>query len=266
MTQRVQLVAPGAGLVRAAVEAGLETWAVWDQRLRPPGFRSAVGLPPERLVSADFGDVPGLRAVLADTAREHRIDHTFYLDGEVAGKAADNVRNAVGGLSPAPEESAPPLPDKVSLRRVLDRNGVSTVHSVQARSAAEAYELAEAFPPPLVIRSTDGAGGARSSVVRDRSGLDQWAQEAAAEPSSGAYLLEELPTGPRFRVRTLTVQGMHLVADVSAGTAAEPLSAPVLAGIRAVVRDVLDMAGHESGVAHTEVVLTPKGARVAEVW
>ncbi|TDU03373.1 hypothetical protein EDD99_1795 [Streptomyces sp. 846.5] len=75
---RVLLVAPSPGLLRSAVDAGLDTWAVWDPRLRPrTSAAAAAGLPQERLLTADFGDPLGLHASLAETVRTHSIDHVL---------------------------------------------------------------------------------------------------------------------------------------------------------------------------------------------
>jgi hypothetical protein len=70
-----------------------------------------------------------------------------------------------------------------------------------------------------------------------------------------------------FSVETTTSGGMHEVVRIrelchEGVGEATGLSESVLAEIRTAVRGHLDLSGHESGTAFTEVVMSEEGARV----
>ncbi|TXJ86569.1 hypothetical protein E2C11_00900 [Streptomyces lavendulae] len=99
-----------------------------------------------------------------------------------------------------------------------------------------------------------------SRALRDLSAVERW----AAHPGSGA---EERGEGPRFGVATESSDGMHQVVGITwnAPAGAAPWGEPAEADravLHSSVRALLDMAEHESGPAHTEVVLTARGPRV----
>ncbi|MDI3423781.1 hypothetical protein [Streptomyces luteolus] len=193
---------PGPGLVRAAADAGLDFWAVTDPRLGPPEPLVKAGIPHQRLVSADFGEVSALRTLLTALARQHDVRHVLSLAGDsgsaLAAGAATTARAVHRALFPEREAAASRLPDPSALRRLIGRSGAPV----------------------------DGPG-------------------------------------PVFGVRTLTVDGMHLVADITAaGPAARPPTESQRSVIRQAVRDLLDLVGYESGAARTDVLLTARGARV----
>jgi hypothetical protein len=94
-------------------------------------------------------------------------------------------------------------------------------------------------------------------ALQDLSSVELWAERAA---TGGAPLfVSRAPAdGPRFSVETETVDGMHNVARI----APPPSDEAERAAMRSLVRSLLDLAGHESGPASTQVVLTLSGPRV----
>jgi hypothetical protein len=264
---RVLLVMPDPKLVRAAVDAGIGVWAVWDPKLGPPDLPGGPGLPPERLLPADLSDGPALRALLAETARAHGIEQILWPVDAPGDDGAGSAVATVAATAPEPlpgDRGGPAdrLPDAATVRRVLNRSGISVVRAEQAWTVAEAYEAAGRFPLPVVVKWVDATGGSHTFPVLDRADLDRWAADAATAPARGPYLLEELLAGPRFLVETVTVGGMHLVVDIVPGRLAALLSEADRAGIRETVRALLDLVGYEAGTTRTDVRLTANGPRV----
>ncbi|MFF3678273.1 hypothetical protein ACFYYS_30415 [Streptomyces sp. NPDC002120] len=265
--ERVVLVRPGPGLVSAAVVAGLDVWVVSDIGPCPLQARLPAGLPPQRLLRVDFDDTAALRALLADTVVEHGIGHVLYLASDLgkglgsgAAAAAEEVLRELSACRETPSER---LPDVVTIRRILNESRTSAVRAEEAGSVAEARSLAEDFPLPVVIKSADKAGCWWTVAVHDRPALDRWAEQAVTARHSAPYLVEELLTGAKFRVETLTVDGMHLVADITPEGNAAALHETEQAGIRATVRALLDLAGYESGTTRTDVLVSARGSRIA---
>lgn len=240
--ERVLLVEPEAEVVDAAAAVGLEAWSV-------------------RNGTEDVGD---LHSLLVDRGVTHGIQHILYFGAsEVLHRA---VERAVGDISPRRGEASRRLGDPVAMRRILNESGVSVVRATPVESVEGVCVLAERFPLPWVVKA---GGEAKGTVVRDRADLDEW----TAGAHGGPYLVEEFLVGPEVGVETLTCEGMHEVIGMTALRSAAPAGADLMypaslsdadrAGVRATVRSLLDLVGYESGLAHTHVVLTESGPRIA---
>ncbi|WP_327736396.1 hypothetical protein OG749_24040 [Streptomyces nojiriensis] len=265
--ERVVLVRPGPGLVSAAIVAGLDVWVVSDPGPRPPDARLPPELAPQRLLRVDFEDPAALRALLTHTVVEHGIGQVLHLASDLerglasgAAAAAEEVLRELSDSRGKPDRA---LPDAVTIRRILNESRTSAVRAEEARSITEACSLAEGFPLPVVIKSADKSGCWWTVPVHDRAALARWAEQAATARHSAPYLVEELLTGAKFRVETLTVDGMHLVAGITPEGTAPPLHDAEQAGIRATVRALLDLAGYESGTTRTDVLVSARGSRIA---
>ncbi|MFD3465281.1 hypothetical protein ACFWWM_02730 [Streptomyces sp. NPDC058682] len=265
--ERVVLVRPGPGLVSAAIVAGLDVWVVSDPVPRPTDAPLPAELPPQRLLRVDFDDPAALRALLTDTVAEHGIGQVLYLASDLerglGSGAAAAAEEVLRELTDSRGKPARGLPDAVTIRRILNESRTSAVRAEEARSVTEACSLAEDFPLPVVIKSADKYGCWWTVPVHDRPALDRWAEQAHAARHSAPYLVEELLTGDKFRVETLTVDGMHLVADIAPEGTAPPLHDAEQAGIRSTVRALLDLAGYESGTTRTDVLVSARGSRIA---
>lgn len=95
-------------------------------------------------------------------------------------------------------------------------------------------------------------------ALQDLSSVERWAERVATDGKAPPYVTRGPVDGPRFSVETETVDGMHNVARI----APAPSGEAERAAMRSLVRSLLDLAGHESGPARTQVVLTPVGPRV----
>ncbi|MFJ7591581.1 hypothetical protein ACIQZO_30235 [Streptomyces sp. NPDC097617] len=265
--ERVVLVRPGPGLVSAAIVAGLDIWVVSDPGPRSADARLPAELPPQRRLRVDFDDAAALRTLLTNTVLTHGIGQVLYLASDLEkglgrGSAAA-AEEVVRELSTSRGRQARRLPDAVTIRRILNQSRTSAVRAEEAQTVTEACSLAEDFPLPVVIKSADKSGCWWTVPVHDRPGLARWAEQAVTARHSAPYLVEELLTGAKFRVETLTVDGMHLVADIAPEGTAAPLHDAEQAGIRATVRALLDLAGYESGTTRTDVLVSARGSRIA---
>lgn len=104
-------------------------------------------------------------------------------------------------------------------------------------------------------RSPDGTELAHA--LQDLSSVERWA-ELVATGGTPSFVAGAPAEGPTFSVETETVDGMHSVSRIVPPPAGEAERA----AMRSLVRSLLDLAGHESGPARTEVVLTGVGPKV----
>lgn len=107
-----------------------------------------------------------------------------------------------------------------------------------------------------------------SHALHDLSTVERWAERANGDdPAAAPGAAQDPPEGPEFSVDTETVNGMHSVSRIAAHPGGVDAGPPALdesarAAVRSLVRSLLDLAGHESGPARTQVVLTTAGPRV----
>ncbi|WP_330458939.1 hypothetical protein OIB37_19815 [Streptomyces sp. NBC_00820] len=253
--RRALLLSPDAGVREAAATAGLDTWSVTS-----PAAVTVAGRHTGRRVTVDLGDADALHRALVDTARAHGIGHIVYLGDTEALHLA--VERALRELSPGRAEPLRRLRDPVTVRRILNQGGVSVVRAEPAATVADVRALVARSPLPVAVRT---AHAPKPTVIRSGADLETWAAGAPAGP----HLVEQFPTGPRISVDTLTRDGMHEVTGMTtrlAGGAGllrpAPLPEADRAGVRGTVRALLDLAGLQSGPAHTQVVLTGDGPRI----
>lgn len=270
--ERVLLVEPEAEVVDAAAAVGLEAWAVQDSVQSSvedsvpsvgPGAHGG-GRSSVRQLAVDTADADALHSLLVSFGFAHGIEHILYFGASEALHQA--VERARLDISPRCAAALRRLGDPVAMRRILNESGVSVVRATPVESVEGVCVLAEQFPLPLVVKA---GGDPRGTVVRDRADLDEW----TAGAHGGPYLVEEFLVGPEVGVETLTCEGMHEVIGMTALRSAAPAGAELFypaplsdadrAGVRATVRSLLDLVGYESGLAHTHVVLTESGPRIA---
>ncbi|MGW7427325.1 ATP-grasp domain-containing protein [Streptomyces sp. NPDC054813] len=251
--RRVLLLCPDTRVREAAADVGLDIWSVEG----PAGTgRSAA-----RRVPVNLDDADALYSALVGTARAHEIGHIVYLgDAEALHRA---VERSLADVAPPRAQALRRLRDPALMRRMLNQSRVSVVRAVPASTPRAVRALVEDFPLPVAVKSGPVP---RTAVIRGGDDLERWLADAPAGP----HLVEELLTGPQVSVDTLTREGMHEVTAVTArqragGLLLHPaaLSEADQVEIRAMVRALLDLAGLQSGPAHTEVVVTANGPRIA---
>jgi hypothetical protein len=107
-------------------------------------------------------------------------------------------------------------------------------------------------------------------AFRELAEVEFWAEHTKVPRHPRSYVSTESLDGPIFSVGTSTRSGMHQVVDISARPTedhpqATPATEAECAVLRSVVRAVLDLVGHETGSARTQVALTARGPRIARL-
>ncbi|MFJ3876040.1 ATP-grasp domain-containing protein [Streptomyces sp. NPDC090077] len=273
---RLLMVMPYAQLVRKAVEAGFQVWSVWDPALRTPEYLAEVAAHSQHLALVDFGDESALRALVAELAREHDVQHVLHLGSEATMAPVLAEAEALG-LSPNTAESVRLLNDKHAMRGLLNAHGVSAVRAHRAETLGEVEPLLAEFGLPAVVKPTNTAGSRGIALVRTAADLAEWTERVKAGGFEGPFIIEDYLEGPEFSVETLTAGGTHHVVGITAKQTTgapgfvetghvhpAPLDPADAAAVRDTVTALLDLAGYAFGPAHTEVILTPAGPRIVE--
>lgn len=270
------LVTPFRQYASKAKQEGFTVCSIWDPNLESPDYLRVVAERSDELILTDFTDRAGLRAVIRDAALrlDARFVHhagredTMLLAYEVAaelGKAA-NPPGAVRLLN-----------DKLAMRALLARHGVSAVRYACAPSWREAAALLDSFELPVVVKPTSLAGSRGVLLLRRPDQLTGWGRLLDGYGYRGPVLVEEYLRGPEFSVETISAGGVHHVVGVTGKELGPPPlfvetghvhPAPAAADRHAAMGELtvrlLDLAGYRNGPAHTEVIWTAAGPRIVE--
>jgi hypothetical protein len=254
--ERLLLVEPGEELVRSALAAGFDLWVVERRAALPDS------VPPDRLFVTGPADVPDgtLHTLLTGLIRRYGIRQLVCGPG-----TAEEVRGVVRGVRRERhatlwrDPAAELLTDPSALRRLLLGASWPLVPAEEARGVDATRAAVERIGLPASIKPRVGPRGwGTPEVVRDEGELLRWARGAG----DGTYLVEELTPGPRYRVETLSLGGMHHVVSVVRDGAGPPGTPDEVSWVRSCVRGLLDLAGFSGGALRTDTVLTPDGPRV----
>lgn len=273
---RLLMVMPYKQLARKARQEGFRVFSIWDRALAVGDTLEEVARHSEELLLTDFGDVDGLRRLVAKTAIRHDVAHVLHLGNEDTQLPVCEEAHVLG-VTPNPPQAIHQINDKAATRRLLRECRLSPVRSVVARSPAEARARFAVLDPPVVAKPTRLGGSRGVRLIRDESDLDDWERRLAAHGYTGSVVLEEFLRGPEYSVETLTAEGRHRLVGVTAKRVS-PLPdfvetghlfpAPLAEADRIAMTDLvttfLDAAGYRFGPAHTEVILTSAGPRIVE--
>ncbi|RKT83964.1 Biotin carboxylase [Saccharopolyspora antimicrobica] len=181
---------------------------------------------------------------------------------------------------PGPDPAAVRLlRDKYQVRELLHRRGLSRSGAVRvAPSPGSADEVVRAVGLPAVLKDSSGTSSRNVWIVQDEEALRRTLDEAAQQQFMGELFAEAFLAGPLYSAETLSWDGVtRLLGVLSRQTsrqpavreeaAAFPVALPQAESnaIEQWVGDVLNAAGHRSGFAHVEFVLTTEGPELVEI-
>ncbi|MET9603711.1 ATP-grasp domain-containing protein [Streptomyces sp. NPDC006512] len=261
------LLSPRPAEVAAARRAGARTVVVAPDPSVPSDREGA-----ERRVRTDWRDHPRLVEAVGRLAEVRHGRAAVFGFGPASALAAARANEALG-LPGTPAAAVTALMDKAALRaRSNSLHPAGPVSFARCGRSSLIPFLTGLIGYPCVVKPRAGADGEGVRFVGDAAGA-----EAAAPyyPEVTDLLVEEYLEGPELAVAALSRQGRHRILGwtrrlpgpglTAAGhelpVALDPAAAEA---VRALVRGVLDLAGHRDGPSHTEVVLTPRGPRLVE--
>ncbi|MEU6821043.1 ATP-grasp domain-containing protein [Streptomyces atriruber] len=181
---------------------------------------------------------------------------------------------------PGPDPSAVRiLRDKSRVRALLHERGLSGSRAVAVPAdVSSAEEILREVGLPAVLKDSAGTSSRNVWPVRDERQLRTALAEASQRPFNGVLFAERFFSGPVYSAETLGWEGetkllgvlsrqMSPEPSVREEAAAFPVAfpRPELDLIEGWVGRVLAAAGHDSGFAHVEFVLTADGPELVEI-
>ncbi|MGY0055209.1 ATP-grasp domain-containing protein [Streptomyces sp. LZ34] len=171
------------------------------------------------------------------------------------------------------------LRDKHRVRNLLHEHGLSRgrAHALTP-DAATAAEVIRGTGLPAVLKDSAGTSSRNVWLVRDEHQLGAALADAAHHTLKGRLFAEPYLAGPVYSAETLSWAGTtRLLGVLSRQLSPEPavreeaaafpvaLPAPEHQRIQDWVERVLKTAGHDSGFAHVEFILTAEGPELVEI-
>ncbi|MFD9411495.1 ATP-grasp domain-containing protein [Streptomyces sp. NPDC059989] len=226
----------------------------------------------ERRVRTDWRDH---RLLVGAVGRLEAVRHgrAAVFGFDAAGALAAARANEELGLPGTPTSAVTALMDKAALRaRSNTLHPARPVSFARCGRAATLPFLTTLIGYPCVIKPRAGTEGEGVRLVRDEA---EARAAARGYPEVTDLLVEEYLEGPELTVEALSRTGRHRILGWSRRLTGPRLTAtghdvpvaldPATAeAVRALVRGVLDLAGHRDGPSHTEVILTARGPRLVE--
>ncbi|MEV5432581.1 ATP-grasp domain-containing protein [Streptomyces sp. NPDC052701] len=181
---------------------------------------------------------------------------------------------------PGPDPAAVRLlRDKYRVRELLHRRGLSRSGAVRVTPGPDsAQEVRRAVGLPAVLKDSSGTSSRNVWIAHDEEALRRALDEAARQQLMGKLFAEAFLAGPLYSAETLSWDGAtRLLGVLSRQTSRQPavreeaaafpvaLPQAEFSGIEQWVADVLHAAGHHSGFAHVEFVLTTEGPELVEI-
>ena len=190
---------------------------------------------------------------------------------------------------PGPDPAAVRLlRDKSRVRALLHEHGLSRGRALTVSTdpadpadparASAAAEILREIGLPAVLKDSAGTSSRNVWLVRDEQQLHTTLAEAAQRAFAGRLFAEPFFSGPVYSAETLSWEGeTRLLGVLSRQMSPEPsvreeaaafpvaFPDPELGLLQDWVGHVLVTAGHDTGFAHVEFVLTAEGPELVEI-
>ncbi|MER6093976.1 ATP-grasp domain-containing protein [Streptomyces bluensis] len=181
---------------------------------------------------------------------------------------------------PGPDPAAVRLlRDKYRVRELLHRHGLSRSGAVRiAPSGDSADDVCRTLGLPAVLKDSSGTSSRNVWIAHDEEALRRALDEAARQQLMGELFAEAFLAGPLYSAETFSWDGAtRLLGVLSRQTsrqpavreeaAAFPVALPQVESrtIEHWVGRVLHAAGHHTGFAHVEFILTTEGPELVEI-
>jgi biotin carboxylase len=220
------------------------------------------------------------REAVLKAAQQYRPDYIITSTSDMPVRTVAWVCEKLGMPTDIAYEDAIAATDKAAMRRRMKECGVPVPEFHVIHSAEELKQSAENMPERFVIKPADNAASRGVCLVEKSRQPDYDAVYAFTRGYSrgGEVLVEEFMTGPEVSVESFTVQDTtHIITItdkmvtelpyfVETGhTEPSRLPASAQEDIRWVTLAAVAALHLHNGPTHTEIKVTPDGAKLVEI-
>ena len=231
---------------------------------------------------ADYRGIVSTRDIEATVAfavefnKKHKIDGVLTVGTDVSQTVA-GVAQALGlvGVSP---ESAVRATNKARMRECFWKNGVPAPKWREAFSYEDAETAAQELGLPVVCKPVDNMGARGVRKIEKIDDLKSAFENALANSSVNAVVVEEYMQGPELSVDTLVYNGqVHLLTIADRHIEREPyfveeghtvpsiISDEVKQQVFEVMKKGVKAVGIKNGASKADMKLTKDGPKIGEI-
>jgi biotin carboxylase len=253
-----------------AKEMGLQVIAV-DMDKNAVGFKHAD-------VCLEISTIDIYRVV--EAAKQYKIDGVMTLASDMPMRTVAAVAKELN-LVGVSEETALKATNKAVMRDCLNEHRVPIPKFYKVQNYDSYLNAIQQISGKLIVKPADNSGSRGIYLLRDINDkkLINYAFKYSKKYSrTGEIVVEEFMEGPEVSVETLSIEGeVHIIAITDKITTGAPRfvemghSQPSLLP-NDVIRDIQDTAvaavsaiGIKNGPAHTEIIVTSRGAKIVEL-
>ncbi|MBR3397284.1 MAG: ATP-grasp domain-containing protein [Lachnospiraceae bacterium] len=170
--------------------------------------------------------------------------------------------------------------DKVAMRKRMKDCGVPIPEFHEVGSLSEFIETADSMPSRFILKPSDNAASRGVILIdkNDNPDYEQLYKYCTGFSRGGAVLVEEFMEGPEVSVESFSVNGEPHIITITdkivtelpffvelGHTEPSRLSAEQQKDILKVADSAIRAIGMENGPTHTEIKVTPTGAKLVEI-
>ncbi len=213
-------------------------------------------------------------------AKEYKPDYIITSTSDMPVRTVAWVNEQLGKKNDISFEDAFCATDKAAMRRRMKEQGVPIPAFHVISTLEEFKEVAASMGEKFVIKPADNAAS-RGVFLIDKTASPDYDKVFAHTKEysrSGEVLVEEFMTGPEVSVESFTVNGETRIITITdkkvtevpyfvetGHTEPSRLSADCQEDIRRVALAAIKAVGIVNGPSHTEIKVTPDGAKLVEI-
>lgn len=220
------------------------------------------------------------KEAVLEAAFECKPDYIITSTSDMPVRTVSWVCEKLGKNTDITYEGAICATDKIAMRNRMREYGVPIPEYHEVRNLEEFFYAAERMPERFILKPADNAAS-RGVVLIDKSqnpNLEDIYNYSIQYSRSGGALVEEFMSGPEVSVESYTVDGEpHIIAItdkivteipffVELGhTEPSRLTPKQQEDVKKVTYAAIKAIGMKNGPNHTEIKVTPTGAKLVEI-
>ncbi|PPK45273.1 ATP-grasp domain-containing protein [Clostridium algidicarnis] len=214
---------------------------------------------------------------ILDKAVELGIDGIMTLATDMPMRSVAAVGERLN-LTTITQKTAIMATDKARMREQLSNCNVPIPFFSSVLTYEEFEKAVNSFHGDIIIKPSDSSGSRGVYLLRDRNELEKTYEYSRKFSKTGEVVVEEYMSGPEVSVETITIKGVtHIIAITDKETSGHPyfvemghsiqslLSEDMKEDIKKVTKAAITALGIDNSSAHTEIIVTSKGAKVVEL-
>lgn len=213
-------------------------------------------------------------------AKKLKPDFIITSTSDMPVRTVSWVNEMLGKPSDISYEGAVCATDKVNMRRRMKEAGVPIPEFHEVKSKTDFLKVAAEMPAQFILKPADNAAS-RGVMLVDKKiepDLEALYQYCVQYSRNGETLVEEFMTGPEVSVESYTIDGVpHIISITDKLITENPffvelghtepsrLPHEIQEDIKRVAIAAILAIGMKNGPNHTEIKITPTGAKLVEI-